>query len=189
MDGSSDSYCSQSHLYKGIISGNDPKTTASSLSQNNWSNRALIPSQDRDKETMNKEWGVLAASSAKGQKRRGQLSLWILFTVTAVLPRSVRAQTPPVVPNPHSAAVGIFTHLPRRTTLHFIQRHTQTNVLDNSSKQQNKFSKQSSKGFEFSDLKIWLNLRTYTAKKIQKWRNYTTKVTGTVKKMSPISFL
>lgn len=55
MDGSSESYCSQSHLEKGIISGNDPKTTASSLTQNNWSNRALIPSQDWDKETKNKE--------------------------------------------------------------------------------------------------------------------------------------
>lgn len=115
MDGGSESYCSQSHLKKGIISGNDPETTASSLTQNNWSNRALIPSQDWDKETKNKEWGVLAASPTKGQKRRGQPSLWILFIVTAVLPRSVGAQTPPVVPAPHSAAVMIFTHLLRHT--------------------------------------------------------------------------
>lgn len=86
------------------------------MTQNNWSNRALIPSPDWDKETKNKEWGVLAASPTKGQKRRGQPSLWILFTVTTVLPRSVRAQTPPVVPAPHSAAVMIFTHLLRHTT-------------------------------------------------------------------------
>lgn len=30
-------------------------TTTSSLTQNNWSNRALIPSQDWDKGTKNKE--------------------------------------------------------------------------------------------------------------------------------------
>lgn len=49
MERSSESHCSQSHLLNRIISGNDLQTTASSVSQNNWSNRALIPSQDRRK--------------------------------------------------------------------------------------------------------------------------------------------
>lgn len=49
MERSSESHCSQSYLLNRIISGNDLQTTASSVSQNNWSNRALIPSQDRRK--------------------------------------------------------------------------------------------------------------------------------------------
>lgn len=63
-------------------------------------------------------------------------SLQILFTVTTVLPHFVRAQTPLLVPAPHSVAVMIFKHLFRHTEKTPTHCYATTTILGKNSEVQ-----------------------------------------------------